>query len=145
LVTGSESFGKAAKRVIGQTIMAEGSHMLVLALREGAQAIAALATGNFAKAGAHGLAAAKFGAGAALAGVVASQLGAGGSATAAGASAGGGAGGSSTVADNAPRNTNIVLGHGWDDETNRQRAARFARAQRQAASYESPAAGVVYS
>jgi len=146
LVTGSESFGKAAKRVIGQTIMAEGSHMLVLALREGAQAIAALAGGNFAAAGTHGLAAAKFGAGAALAGVVAHSLGAGGSATAAGASAGGGAAGSSTTAaDNTPRNTNIVLGHGWDDETNRQRAARFARAQRQAASYEGAPAGVVYA
>lgn len=144
LVTGSESAGKAMKRVIAQSIMAEGQHMLIRALREAAEAIAALAHGNLPKAGTHALAAAKFGAGAAIAGVVAHSLGAGGATGSAGASAGGATGGARASNDNAPRNTTVVLGHGWDDETPRQRAAKLARANRQAASYEAPPSGVSY-
>mgnify|MGYP000016392640 CR=1 FL=1 len=148
LVTGSESAGKAMKRIVAQSIMAEGQHMLIRALREAAEAISALASGNLPSAAAHGLAAAKFGAGAALAGIVANQLGAGSSSTAGASSASAATAGgvrNTGGGDMAPRNTTVVLGHGWDDETPRQRAARLARANRQAASYEAPPQGVSYS
>ena len=144
LITGSESAGKAMKRIIGQSIMAEGSRMLIMALREGAMAVASLATQNYPAAAMHGKSALMFGAGAVAAGVAARARGAGGSSASAGAGASGvGAGGGSS--DNAPRNTTIVLGHGWDDESPRQRAARLARANRKADGYEPRSRGVDYS
>lgn len=149
LVTGSESAGKAMKRIVAGSIMAEGSKMLIHSLEEAAFAVAALATGNFASAATHGKAALMFGAGAAAAGVAAHALGAGGgggggASSGVGASAAGvglGAGGG----NDRPINTTIVLGHGWDDESPRQRAERFSREQRRANGVSPPPRGVEYS
>lgn len=147
LVTGSESFGKAAKRVIGQSIMAEGSHMMVLAVKEAAWGIGALARGNLPEAAGHALAAAKFGAGAALAGVVAQGLGAneaggwGGRPAGASASGVGLGGGGQGQGDN----TTIILGDGWEDETPRARANRLARGMRRASVYAPAPLGIRYS
>ena len=144
LVTGSESAGAAMKRVIAQSVAAEGSRMLVLALREGAMAVASLAGGNFAAAGSHALAAAKFGAGAAIAGVVANQLGGG----AAGASAGAGAStpaGVTAGSEGGPITRNYIIGDSFGFETPRSQAARFALAERRTRMYEAPTEGVAYS
>lgn len=146
LVDGSESAGAAMKRVIAQSVAAEGSRMLVLALREGAEAVAAIARGNFAAAGSHALAAAKFGAGAAIAGVVANQLGGGGSA---GASAGAGAtsptGVTAGATEGGPITRNYIIGDSFGFETPRSQAARFANAERRTRMYEAPTAGVEYA
>ena len=146
LVDGSESAGAAMRRVIAQSVAAEGSRMLVLALREGAEAVAAIARGNFAAAGSHALAAAKFGAGAAIAGVVANQLGGGGSA---GASAGAGAtsptGVTAGATEGGPITRNYIIGDSFGFETPRSQAARFANAERRTRMYEAPTAGVEYA
>ncbi len=147
LITGSESAGAAMKRIIGQSIMAGGSRMLVLALRESAFAVAQLASGNFASAATHGKSALMFGAGAAAAGVAARALGVGGGSTAA---AGASAGGSTTVSgtggavESGPVNRTFVIGDSFGFESPRDQARRFATYQRKTAALESVPTGVQY-
>jgi hypothetical protein len=145
LVSGSESAGAAMKKIIAQSIAAEGSRMLIMALREGAEAVAELAKGNFASAGTHALAAAKFGAGAAIAGVVANQLGGGGGASAgAGASASGiGLGGGSSQP--APINRFYVIGDSYGVESPRSQNLRFRASERAALAQGPSPVGTEYA
>lgn len=146
LITGSESAGAAIKKVIASSIMAEGSRMLVMALREGAMAVAALATGNFASAAAHGKSALMFGAGATAAGIAASALGGGGAGSVGGTNPSTLPTGAATVRDREEgTRTHIIIGQGWQDEdTPRQRAHRFAKSAVNSAGYDTSPRGVVY-
>lgn len=150
VVSGTESFGTAVKRAIGQTIMAEGMHMMVLAVQEAGMAIASLAWHDPVGAARHGLAAAKFGAGAVLAGVAASALGGGGGSSAgAGAASAGGSGGSGggyrPTTEAAPQTNIYVIGDSYGEETARSRSLRFERQRRMAQSYESPPRDMEYA
>lgn len=147
LVTGSESAGAAIKKVIAQSIMAEGSRMMVKALREGAEAIASLAEYDYPAAARHGLAAAKFLAGAAAAGVAASALGGGGGASAGAVGAGGGGGspGYRPTTESGPQTNIYVIGDSYGEETARSRSLRFERQRRMAQSYESPPRDMEYA
>jgi len=90
IIKGSEPAGAALRKGIAAGVMATGKGELVQAIKEEAWAIGSFAYGNIAEGTAHQLSALKHGAAAALAGVVAKELGAGGG----GGSSGGGSGGS---------------------------------------------------
>lgn len=75
MVDGTESFGTAFKKAIADSIKASGSLMLVEAIKNTAYGFAALARYDLPGAGNHFVSAAKFGAGAAIAGLTASYIG----------------------------------------------------------------------
>jgi len=98
MVDGSMSFGQAAKRAAGDAIKALGLKMLIEGAEQTATGIKMLAGGwTAAKAPGHFAAAAKYFAGAALAGVAANALGSGG-----GGGGGGGGGASGGYRPSAP-------------------------------------------
>ncbi len=74
-ITGSKSIGQAFKEAIADALRALAVQALVESLKHGAFALGALAFGNFASAGAHGLAAAEFAGVAAAAGIGARLMG----------------------------------------------------------------------
>lgn len=90
MVDGTESLGKAVRHSVADAIKSLGAQMAVESVKELAYGIASIARYDYPGAGAHFLAAAKFAAGATLAGVAAHSLGTSGSAGA--HSSGGGAG-----------------------------------------------------
>jgi hypothetical protein len=132
-ITGSESMGTAIKKAIGAGLKALAAELAMQALRHGAYALGSLAFGDVRGATAHGIAAAKFAAGAAVTAVVAREMGHGG--TDYGKQPGtGGAGAASPVAPRAPANSNsgqqsivYVVGDPFDTETNPRRRQNSAR------------------
>lgn len=126
IVTGSGGAVAAFKKVAAGQMMATGKRAAVEALHEIAMAAGSLASGNLPEAGAHALAAAKYGAVAVAAGIAANAMGAG-------SSGGGGGGGSSTSSNSIasqvdhgkPADTRpiyIINGSAFDDSTPRMRA-----------------------
>jgi hypothetical protein len=75
IVDGTGSVGKKMKQAAADSIKAIGQTMLIQGLEQSAKAIGAAATLNWPAAAAHGLSAAKFFAGATLAGVAANGIG----------------------------------------------------------------------
>lgn len=136
IVKGNESVGDALKKAAATSLLTMGAKWAVQAVGEGAEAIAAAADYDYEAAGQHAAAAAKFAAGAVLAGVVASELGAGGSTSTAGtgADAGGStrAGGSIPVGGSSSSSgggqTNIIV-YG---EVTTEQTARMRRLQSEA-------------
>lgn len=148
MVSGSMSAGKAIRQALAGAIHGIGRKMFMRGLEETAEGTVSLFT-NPAAAPAHFGGAALFFAGAAIAGAVANQVAPGTTAgTSSGApstgavAAGFGRGGGGAASQ--PLERTIVLGAGYDDETARQRAAKFARAQRTATAYERQSRGVAY-
>lgn len=130
LITGSEGAGKAMKKFLADRLAATAVEMGVEALKHGAFAIGSIAFGDPKGAVTHGLAAAKFAAGAFAATTAARMLGAGGSGAAAGA---GGGGGTSNVSGGAaaPPPTQqpiiIVYGDAFAEDSPRRRAQSARR------------------
>jgi len=132
IISGSGLSAAAMKKIVAQGIAALGKENFIRGLGEAAHALAALAWGNFPKAAAHGAAAGQYFAVAAAAGVAANVLGYGDAATPsppAGRIGGGramsaGSGGGASVT----RHVTVILGGGFDNMTERERNARFARA-----------------
>lgn len=77
LITGSESFGEAFKKAIGESARGLAVEFAMQSLRHSLFAIGSLAFGNFASAGAHAKAAAGYAVGAGAVGYLARELGAG--------------------------------------------------------------------
>jgi hypothetical protein len=138
MVTGSQSFGKAFKHAMGDSLLASGKQMQIEAIKEGAMGVASLALGPIggASAGQHFAAAALFEAGAIAAGVAAHELGAGGGTGSAGGK--GGAGSVPSVANSnapAPAPTTrevVIVDDPFAAPTTRQRANNIDRALRAA-------------
>jgi hypothetical protein len=116
----------AVKKAVAGALMAEGTRMSVLALREGAWALAELAAGDIPRATAHGLSAAQFAAGAVAAGVGARLLGGGGGGSTGGARAAQGVGGNSAEAGGGRNNTTIVYGDSFANDSPRARQRKAA-------------------
>lgn len=125
IVTGDGGLGAVKKAIAGQ-LLAEGTRMSILALREGAWALAELAAGNIPSATAHGIAAAQFGAGAVAAGVGARLLGGGGS-TGGGGAAAHPVGGNPAEAGGGRNNTTIVYGDSFANDSPRARQRTAAQ------------------
>lgn len=134
VITGSMSAGEAMKSFFAETIRGISNHLFAKALEESALAIASLAIYDFRGAAQHGEAAALAGAGAALTGVIASQMGAGGGGRRSIPSGGGGVPGSSSLPGSATgsiagggtgRGTDtervIIVGSPFDDDPRRTR------------------------
>ncbi len=127
-ITGSESFSKAFKRAIGESMRGLASEFLGQSIRHGLFALGSLAFGDVGGAAKHAAAAAAFGAGAVTTGVIAKQLGAGapppGAAAGAGRAAagiggGGGAGGGTHIT--------MIVGDSLGYESPRSQANRFSQ------------------
>lgn len=133
-IDGSMSAGAAIKKFFADSIKAMASEMFAKAIQHGAYALGSLAFGDMKGAATHGLAAAKFGAGAVAIGALAKTM--GGGSAGAGASGGGapnvtGGGGSSRpVTSSAP--INVYVGDVFADDNPRARAGRVQRAVRMA-------------
>lgn len=152
IVTGSESVGTAIKKSIAASLLAEGSQMLIQALKHGAMAIASLIPGptfNPAAAGGHGAAAAKFLAGSVAAGIAARALGGGGggagAAAGAGASASGVGLGGVGFSSGGSVTRNYYIGDSFGSETPRSQASRFRQMQKGADRYRREADGGQFS
>ncbi len=139
MVDGTESFGTAFKHSIADSLKALGGQLLVSALKETAEGVAALAIGGpfmGASAARHFAAAAMFGAGAVAAGATANAIGttAGDAASAKSSSAGasgGSGGGRGGGGDSNPRPIVIVTGDDQSRMTDRMRAQNARRALEQ--------------
>jgi hypothetical protein len=136
-IDGSMSAGAAIKKHFGESLKSIAAEMFGKAIQHGAYALGSLAFGDMKGAATHGLAAAKFGAGALAVGALAKGLGGGASAGASASGGGGGgapsvigAGGGSPVRSNAP--INVYVGDVFADDNPRQRAGRVQRAVRMA-------------
>lgn len=134
MVDGTMSFGDAAKSAAANAIKATGAKMLVRGLEETAEGIGSLASYDYAGAAQHFGAAAKFAAGAAVAGAIASQLGGGrGGGVSGGSGSGGGAYRPSAPSspgpnsDSQPRSAPVIVvgdSFAYDSPRNRQKNAK---------------------
>ncbi len=134
-VTGAMSIGQAFKKAVAEGLRAVAVQMLIESLKHAAFAIGSFAFGDFRGAGAHALAAVKFGAGAVAAGLAAREMGAGQTPTYGGggggvASAGGGGAYLGTGAGGGQQNVTIVnyLPPDWDERTPGEKRQALARA-----------------
>jgi hypothetical protein len=132
-MTGSESIGAAFKRTLIAVAMAEANGMLIQAIKHGAWALGSLAFGDLKGAGTHGIAAAKFAAGAAAIGALAKVA----STSMSTPTVGGGGGGAPSVlrATDRPsesRQVVILTGDYLAADNPRRRNADLARAVRSA-------------
>lgn len=134
MISGSGDMADAFKKALAGGIAALGKDMFIKGLAEAAHAIAAAASYNWDAAGKHAAAAAAYGAGAIAAGVAANALGygGGGGSTPSRPSVGGGRAGNSlgprAGRGDVERNVTVILGGGYDNMSERERNARFARA-----------------
>ena len=92
VISGSESAGAAFKKYLAGMLRSDAVHAAVQAVKEGAWALGSLALGDSKGAAMHGLAAAKWGTVAVLAGAGAFMLGGGGGGSGGGGGGGGGGG-----------------------------------------------------
>jgi hypothetical protein len=127
-VTGSMSAGKAVKAFFAESLRGMAIELAVKALREGAEAIAALASYNYPAAALHGKAAAAYTVGAIAAGAGARLLGAGGS-TSAGAGGAAAPTGPATAPQQAQQTRQVIIAYGDDfaDDSPRKRAQQARR------------------
>jgi hypothetical protein len=121
-VTGSMSAGKAVKMFFAESLRGMAIELAVKALREGAEAIAALASYNYPAAALHGKAAAAYTIGAVAAGAGARLLGAGGGSTVGGGAAAPTTSAAPAAAAQAERKVIIAYGDDFADDSPRKRA-----------------------
>jgi hypothetical protein len=124
-IDGTSSFGDAFKRAMSESLKATATAMLGQALFHGAYALGELAFGRPDKAAIHGIAAAKFGASAIAVGALAKGLGGGAASSSSGASAGAGLAPGIGGGGEQGRRVTVVIGHNWEDDDPRRKAARI--------------------
>jgi hypothetical protein len=123
-MTGAKGVGAALKEAVAGFAKSLAIEALMQTLRHGAYALGSLAFGDVRGAATHGIAAAKWGAVAVVAGVAAKGLSGGGSG---GVSAGGyQASGGGSFAGGGGRTVNVVIGGGYEESprANHRRVAR---------------------
>jgi hypothetical protein len=123
-ITGSMGAAAAFKQFIAESMRGLALEMAVQAIRHGAFALGSLAFGDVKGAATHGIAAAKFGAGALAAGIAAKALGAGGNGASSGAGAAAGPGSGAPAAGaggGAPTTIIIATGNDFSEDSPRAR------------------------
>jgi len=146
-MTGAESFGSAMKKALAAYLTNTASELAMQALKHTAYAVGALAFGDPRGAATHGIAAAKFAAGAAAAGLLAHQANAAWN-PAAGAGASPSApnvGGRGAVGGGGGSNITVVIGDSMANDSPRWRQRETARAIRRARrELDDGGGGVIY-
>ncbi len=132
-IDGSMSASAAIKKFFADSLKGVATEMLGKAIQHGAYALGSLAFGDAKGAAQHGIAAAKFGAGALAVGALAKMAGGGGASAGASAGAGGGApsvigsGGGGSIGGGS---RTYIVGDAWHSGTERKRNRDIARAVR---------------
>lgn len=129
-ITGSIGAGQAIKRFLAEMLRGEAISLAIQALKHGAFAVGSIAFNDPKGAISHGIAAGKFAAAAAAAGIGAKILGAGGGSTAGGGSGAAPTNGAaSTVSPTAGRTAPVIIAYGDDfaDDSARKRAQNARR------------------